>query len=191
MTDEALMHAVRAGDLAQLGPLFERHHRALFEFLSRMTGDRTSAEDLVQDVFLRVLKYRDTYRDDGRFETWIFRIARNARADYFKRRTTTEPLEGEALSRSDGLRGPAAQLERSRDHARLRRALLLLPEDRREVIVLARYHGMKHQQIAEILEVEVGAVKVRLHRAIRELRDLFGQLPDGRTLCDVKTSACN
>ena len=80
------MRAVRDGDVSQLGQLFERYHARLFEFLNRMTGNRVAAEDLVQDVFVRILKYRGTYRDDGRFETWLFRIARNARADYFRRR---------------------------------------------------------------------------------------------------------
>ena len=65
------MRAVREGDLAQLGVLFERHAGGLFDFLSRMTGNRTAAEDLVQDVFVRMLKYRATFRDDGRFETWV------------------------------------------------------------------------------------------------------------------------
>jgi HEAT repeat protein len=63
VTDEVLMLAVRDGDLAKLGLLFERYHRALFDFLSRMTGDRTAAEDLVQDVFVRILKYRALMHD--------------------------------------------------------------------------------------------------------------------------------
>ena len=63
------MIAVREGDLAKLGLLFERYHVALFDFLNRMTGDWTAAEDLVQDIFIRILKYRATYRDGGRFET--------------------------------------------------------------------------------------------------------------------------
>ena len=77
-----------AGDVARLGILFERYHRPLFDFLARMTGDRAAAEDLVQDVFIRILKYRATFRDEGSFETWIFRIARNARADWFNARRT-------------------------------------------------------------------------------------------------------
>ena len=75
------MLAVRTGDAGQLGRLFERHHVTLFEFLYRTTGDRTGAEDLVQDVFVRILKYRHTYRDGSSFVTWMYRIARNARAD--------------------------------------------------------------------------------------------------------------
>ena len=90
------MRAVRDGDLAKLGTLFERHHEWLFDFLSRMTGDRTAAEDLTQDVFVRMLKYRGTFRNDGRFETWMFHIARNARADCSWQRYAQDPPTSEA-----------------------------------------------------------------------------------------------
>jgi RNA polymerase sigma-70 factor (ECF subfamily) len=189
VTDEALMTAVRAGDLTKLGTLFERYHAPLFDFLARMTGDRTAAEDMVQDIFVRVLKYRATFRDGGSFETWLYRIARNARADYFRLRTPIEPLEGEVLDRPEPQPGPALRLQADRERARLKRALMLLREDKRELIVLARYRDMKYDQIAEILGIEVGAVKVRVHRAIKELRDVFLQLRDEHpSWPDVKTS---
>ena len=188
-TDETLMRAVRDGDVSQLGHLFERYHTRLFEFLSRMTGNRVAAEDLVQDVFVRILKYRGTYRDDGRFETWLFRIARNARADYFRRAAPLDSLPDSMLDQPADGPGPAAQLEMDRDVARLRKALLKLRDDRRELIVLARYQGLRHEQIAELLDIEVGAVKVRLHRAIAELRDVFRQLGDGDSICAVQTPA--
>src|SRR5688500_8931176 len=111
VNDEALMRAVREGDLARLGPLFDRYHGVLFEFLHRMTGSRDVAEDLVQDVFLRILKYRNTFRDDARFDTWAFRIARNARADYYAARESAEPLSEEALEKPDAAPGPEKQLE--------------------------------------------------------------------------------
>src|SRR5688572_29675544 len=120
------MTAVRSGDLAKLGLLFERYHLPLFDFLARMTGDRTAAEDLVQDIFVRILKYRATFRDDGSFETWLYRIARNARADYFRRRTPVEPLEGEALDQPEKAPGPALQLQSDRERIRLKRALMML-----------------------------------------------------------------
>src|SRR6186713_2666988 len=185
-TDEALMRAVRAGDLARLGDLFDRYHRTLFEFLSRMTGHRELAQDLVQEVFLRILKYRATYRDDARFETWVFRIARNARADYYLKRHAVLPLSEEALALPDSAAGPEGQVEHEDDSARLNAALMQLGEDRRELIVLARYQGMKHEAIAELLGIETGAVKVRIHRALKELRDLFLQQAETPT-CDVKT----
>ena len=173
MTDEALMLAVRNGDLAKLAALFDRYHRPLFDYLVRMTGNRAAAEDLVQDVFVRILKYRHTFRRDSRFDTWLFRIARNARADYFQSRPMREtPLE-EAHQQADAAADAGEQLDQDRQAARVRRALLLLREDQRELIVLARYRGMKYEAIAELLGIEVGTVKVRMHRAVKELRDIF------------------
>ena len=182
------MLAVRSGDVSALGMLFERHHAAVFDYLSRVTGDRAAAEDLVQDVFVRILKYRGTYRDDGSFETWLFRIARNARADYFRKRTVSAPLDDDALEQPEPSPGPMRQLEAQRDRERLRHALLRLRDDRRELIVLARYRGLKHEQIAEILGIEVGAVKVRLHRAMRELREIVLGMTDERPPWNLKTT---
>ena len=177
MTDELLMRAVRSGDCGQLGRLFERYHTPLFDFLSRTTGDRAASEDLVQDVFVRILKYRHTYRDDSCFETWMFRIARNARADYFRRRHSalTVALDAEAEPTSTGV-DPAEALDRSTNEERLKRALMRLPDDKRDLLVLARYRGMKYEQIGSLLEIDVGTVKVRVHRAMKQLRGLFDQL---------------
>ena len=126
---------------------------------------------------MRILKYRSTYVEGGRFETWMFRIARNTRADYFRKRATVH-VSDEGIDRPSSAAGPALQLEHDRDLRRLERALAHLREDKRELIVLARYRAMKHEQIAELLDVDVGTVKVRIHRAVQELRDIFLQLRD-------------
>ena len=185
MTDETLMHAVRAGDVAKLGLLFERHHAPLFDFLARMTGNPAAAEDLVQDVFVRVLKYRTTWRDEGRFETWLYRIARNARVDYFKSRAAypeTNSAEIDAALEHPSCEPlPSDTLARDREVARLQRALALLRDDKRELIVLARYQGMKLDAIADLLGVETGTVKVRLHRAVKELREIFLRLNENES----------
>ena len=185
------MRAVRDGDVSRLGLLFERYHLPLFDFLSRMTGNAGVAEDLVQDVFVRVLKYRATFRDEGRFDTWLYRIARNARVDYFKSRRPSESIDEAALEIPQPGDGPAEAVQREREVARLRRALLLLRDDRRELIVLARYRAMKHEQIADLLGIQVSAVKVRLHRAVQELRQIFLELPDEGTTWNAKRPARN
>lgn len=172
------MHAVRQGDVAKLALLFERYHRPLFDFLCRMTGNAAAAEDLVQDVFVRILKYRATFRDEGRFETWVFRIARNVRADYFKRRGMPPAELTEAAGHASPEPGAPDAIERDRNVDCLKRALLLLRDDKRELIVLARYRGLSHAAIADLLGVEVGTVKVRMHRAVKELRDIFLRLSE-------------
>ena len=100
----------------------------------------------------------------------------------------TEPLGDEALEHTEGSAGPAQRLEHARDAERLKRALMMLRDDKRELIVLARYRALRHDQIAELLGIETGAVKVRLHRALRELRDIFSRLSDESPSCNVKTS---
>ena len=179
MTDEWLMRAVREGDLNRMGLLFERHHRPLFDFLYRMTGDRGAAEDLVQDVFVRMLRYRTTYRDDGKFDSWMFRIARNVRADHFRKHGAAVYVPDDDMDWASDSPGPAHLLERARDLARLTKALQALRDDRRELIVMVRYQGMSHEQVGAILGVDGGTVKVRFHRALKELRDAFARVPEG------------
>src|SRR4026209_2941831 len=130
------MRAVREGDLTRMGLLFERHHRPLLGFLCRRAGDRGAAEDLVQDVFVRMLRYRSTYRDEGRFETWMFRIARNVRADHFRKPAGPTYVPDDDMDCATDAPGPAHLLERARDMVRLKRALQSLREDRRELIVM-------------------------------------------------------
>ncbi len=191
-TDENLMLAVRGGDVAKLGVLFDRHHRALFDFFARMTGSRTTAEDLVQDVFFRILKYRETFRDESRFKAWMFHIARNARFDHFKKHRPESALPDDAIpvlqSRSPF---PGQELEQEQQTLLLECAMFKLPAEKREVLVLSRYQDMKYEQIAELMGCEVGAVKVRVHRALKELREIFLKLSSERLPCNVKKSENN
>ena len=85
LSDVELMLRVRAGETARLGMIFERHHKKLFNFFLRTIGRRQVAEDLTQEVFVRMLKSRQTFRGDRGFGPWMFRVAKNVRADYFDR----------------------------------------------------------------------------------------------------------
>jgi RNA polymerase sigma-70 factor (ECF subfamily) len=187
-TDEALMLAVRDGDVGKLGSLFERHHASLFQFFCRMTGNRTTAEDLVQDVFFRILKYRKTFRDDSRFTAWMFHVARNARVDHFRKHPMTISDSDTNIERASDAPFPSEQLEQEETTAMLKRALLKLPDEKRELLILARYQEMKYEDIAQMLGVDIGTVKVRVHRAVKELRDIYLKLSGGQQSCVVKNS---
>jgi RNA polymerase sigma factor (sigma-70 family) len=185
VTDEVLMSAVKDGDLDRLSVLFERYHRALFGFFYRVLGDRTTAEDLVQDVFVRVLKYRHTFRPQGTFEPWLYQIARNTRRDFTRSHRAMDALEDD-MDMPTAAPGPGVRFEQQEDAALLKEALRRLPPHKRELIVLARYRGMDYEQLAALMNADVGTMRVRLHRAIRQLGDIFCQLRG--TECAVKTS---
>ena len=191
-TDENLMLAVRNGDVSKLGVLFDRHHRALFDFFIRMTGQRNIADDLVQDVFFRILKYRKTFRDESWFKAWMFHIARNARFDYYRNHRGEAALDDDY---ADGLRSsspmPGQQFEHEQQARLLECAMFKLSPDKREVLVLSRYQDMKYEQIAEVMGCEVGTVKTRVHRALKELRDIFLDLSSEKPTCNVKKSGNN
>ncbi len=173
MEDQHIMEEVRAGDVGKLEILFDRHHQALFRYFIRLTGDRTASEDLVQDVFFRILKYRRSYQPETPFRAWAYQIARNAFMDHVGRRKSEVALPESAAELSSPEPAPDRQLEGKEESALLRRALAALPREKREVLVMSRYQDLKYEDIASVLNCEVGTVKVRVYRALRELGDRF------------------
>jgi RNA polymerase sigma-70 factor (ECF subfamily) len=170
------MLKVRDGEVGKLGLLFERHHGSLYNYFVRLTNRRDASEDLVQEVFLRVLKYRHTYRGESQFTVWMYRIARNAWVDYFKKARREVPFNEEAEEPISEDPNPGENLEDQQKIAHLRSALARLSPDKREVLVLSRYQDMKYEEIAGLLGCAVGTVKARVHRAIKDLRDIYGEL---------------
>lgn len=173
--DHALMLAVRDGDIDRLGELFERHHRRLYAFCVHLTQQPAAAEDIVQNVFHRILKYRHTYRDDGNFVTWMYHLARNCAADFFQKQTNSPAFVDPAdlHARASTETPPDTRAAQADDLALLRDALDRLPREHREVIVLARLQNLGHREIAAILDCSVGAAKVRAHRAMKILRETY------------------
>jgi len=158
-----------------LAVLFERHHLALFRYLLHLTGNRALSEDLVQEVFFRVLKYTRTYDPSLSFTAWLYSMARNAYYDSArKRRVEVGTDDMSQMESSEPM--PEELFTRSEDVAFLREALNQLPEEKREVLVLSRFHDLRYEDIARILKCEVGTVKVRVYRALKELRERFCEL---------------
>ena len=171
LPDEELMSQVRSGVGEMLGVLFDRYQMPLFNFFYKLTANRTTSEDLVQDVFFRILKYRQSYRPGTPFRAWMYQIARNARVDHFRKQRPE--VSWENTTEPSVIPGDSAQ--QNQETQMLYRALLQMPEEKKEVLILSRFQGLKYEEIAQLLGCEVNTVKTKVHRALLELRELFHQ----------------
>ncbi|NJO90841.1 MAG: RNA polymerase sigma factor [Chloroflexia bacterium] len=177
LSDKELMQKVKFGDIDKLSLLYERYKKPLFAYFFRIIGDKEQSEDLVQTVFYRILKYRKQYRGIGKFTTWMFGIAHNLVADTFRKKQKL-PFLKESLEKEQ--KGNAKRCFRingkSEQVQMVRLALKKLSFEKREALVLSKYHGLKYKEIAEILNVNENSVKQRVFRAIEELRQVYLEL---------------
>jgi RNA polymerase sigma-70 factor (ECF subfamily) len=177
------MLALRAGDASALEALFRRWSAPLLRFLERMLRDRPAAEELVQEVFLRVHRARDRYAPEARFSTWLYRIATNLALNELRRPRRREPHRS-----TDEEGGPALTVEAAapddvvdarRMGARVERELARLPEKQRAALCLTAVEGLSYAEVAEALEVSEQAVKALVHRARSALVERLRQGPTG------------
>jgi len=168
------MAEVGAGEVQKLAVLFERHHLGLFRYFVSMNRNRELSEDLVQDVFFRMLRYRASYDAHQSFTAWMYQIARNASVDSAQKRKGEVMFIDEFTDRqADPAPGPEETAALTQDLRLLRLALDRLPADKREILVLSRFQGMKYDELAGVLGCEVGTVKVRVYRAMRALEQAY------------------
>lgn len=165
------MEAVQAGELDQLNALVRRYQNRIYNYFLKSTLDADDSADLTQNVFIRVLRYRESYKSGSSFELWLFQIARNQVKDYFRKAQSRKDrfLEVEVLPEHADESGEE-QLEREQ---KLMLAMSRLPDDKRELLVLSKFQGMKYEQIAELKNLSVAAVKVQVHRTIKQLKELY------------------
>jgi len=176
MTDEMIMEAVKNGDLQRASLLFERYHKRIFNFLARLAMDRDVAEDLTQNVFLRLIKYRGSYKDGLKFQSWIYQMARNAFADHYRAEGNKYSNFVDVEKISDRVQEPQEGEEQEQRERLLQRSMAMLDSDQRELLVLTRFQQMKYEEVAVILETSVANIKVKVHRAIAKLREHYFQL---------------
>ncbi len=177
LTDNAIMLKVKSGDLDKMALLFQRYHRPLYGFLFQMTSQKESSEDMVQNVFYRMLKSRHTFTGEGEFKTWMYHLARNVLKDHFKKskRNGNHYDSAEFEEKITGGTPADEHVEKKMEIEALRQAITALSAESREALVLSRYQDLKYFEIAQILDISVGAVKVRIHRAVSQLKTMFAQ----------------
>jgi RNA polymerase sigma-70 factor (ECF subfamily) len=189
MTDEALMAAYQKGDLAAFGELVARHEKRLWNFLRRFVRDKATAEDLLQEVFLRVVKSAAEWQPSAKVSTWLFTIARNLCTDQARRAEfrQTESLDqakagedGSGLRRIDRIAANSGDAEKEamgREIAALVDcAVDELPVEQREVFLMREVMDMSFAEIAAQVGASEPTVKSRMRYALQRLRSKLGEL---------------
>ena len=172
--DPALLEALRRREPEAFERLVLAYQHRVFSIALRMLRDRGEAEEVAQEVFLRVHRSIGEFRGEAKLSTWLYAIAsrlclNRLKGGYHRRRETHEAL---ALARvADGHPNPGATLEASELEAALHRAIAELDAERRIVVVLRDLHGLAYEEIAAALGLELGTVRSRLHRARMELKE--------------------
>ena len=189
--DAELMRRFGEGDDAAFRRLVERHQKPLLGFFWRRCLDRALAEDCVQEVFLRLVRHRGSWRPDAQFTTYLYRIAENHWIDRWRSKKAAPPsVSLDGASSDDDVESAGAfaatgappgeragQLELGE---KIRRAVLRLTDEQRSVFALAEVRGMRYEDIGRTLGIPVGTVKSRMHAAVTRLRELLAE--EGRDL---------
>ena len=184
-SDEALMLQLQTGDLRSFDTLVKRWEKPLLNYCYRMVNDIALAEDLRQEVFLRIYRSAKTYRVTAQFSTWLYRIATNLCLDTLakQQRRKEIPMDAYLESESEGFDGklidpsdaPDAAVVKKEIENRVRLALARLPEDQQVVVTLRHYNGMKFHEIAEIVERPISTVKSRMAAGMERLSQMLSK----------------
>jgi RNA polymerase sigma-70 factor (ECF subfamily) len=181
MTDAEIMLRVREGDDSGFGYLIEKYRRPMVSFMYRMVHNQAVAEELAQEVFLRVYRSRQTYRAEARFSTWLYRIATNlgvnhardtkhergAQAVYLDQ---PDPETGTTPDVADSRPGAEAELVRAERMQAIRAQVMALPERQRTAVLMHKYQGLDYKEIGSVLRLSESATKSLLFRAYQTLR---------------------
>ncbi len=182
MDDAAIMLALRDGDMAGFDFLIQKYRKPIIHFMYRMVHNQAVAEELAQEVFLRVYRSRATYRAEARFSTWLYRIATNLGVNHARDTRHERAASMVYLDETDSETGmtpdvadatPSAEanlLRRERLNA-IRQHVMALPERQRMAVLMHKYEGMDYKQIGDVLKLSESATKSLLFRAYQTLRD--------------------
>lgn len=176
MADEDLISLAEAGDAGAFAALYDRHSRAAYSLAYRMMGEKQAAEDLLQDVFLKVWRAAGSYRAErGSVRTWILSIVHNRGIDQIRatasRRRTQDKVEASAAKTQPSEAFASAWRNSQRDQ--VRDALKTLPPEQLKILELAYFSGYTHTEISELLDLPLGTVKGRMRLGLKKIKDYF------------------
>ncbi len=181
-SDAAIMLRVREGDESGFSYLIEKYRRQIIHFMYRMTGNQAVAEELAQEVFLRVYRSRESYRAEAKFSTWLYRIATNLGVNYVRDNKQERTAQAVYLDQPDAETGTTPDVPDTRRTAEqdmlrdermsaIRAQVMALPERQREAVLMHKYQEMDYREIGAVLKLSESATKSLLFRAYQTLRD--------------------
>jgi RNA polymerase sigma factor (sigma-70 family) len=176
VTDEQLIQWVADGDTSCLATLFERHYKAVYQFCLQMTRHPAESEDLVQDVFIKILRKAGTFRGEGLFKAWMFNIARNITLDHIRKskRRHSESLDDEMMNEKVADQRSAEQSAAATQKMNLvMQALAKLPQAAQQVIWLGRFQFENYDELGQALGCKAGTARVKMHRAMTLLNSTY------------------
>jgi len=170
-SDELLMSAIRQKNTYAFELLFKRYKTAIIAYALRMVQDEQKAQDLAQEIFLRILKKRDSYNPGKKFSSWMYRIATNACIDEIRRSKFSAKMDEEQMKNvpADAAAGPVMQTEMNEKERLVKSAIKGLSPEHRTIIILHQYQGFTYEEIGEIMEKGVNWVKWHMKLAYDEL----------------------
>jgi RNA polymerase sigma-70 factor (ECF subfamily) len=174
------MAGVVAGNLDNMAILYERYKMALYSYFFVLTNrEPEESEDLVHTVFYRVILYRNGFRGEGSFASWLFRIAHNTGITHHRKKSSLNRYKTNLL-KTRILEYENNSLEKDEQQLIIRKALDKLKQEEREIIILGKIQCLKYKEIADILNITENNVKIKMFRAIRRLRNIYFNLENIR-----------
>ena len=174
--DELLMLSVKQGDLDSMAPLFEKYHASVYLYYFRCTGDEELSKDMCQNLFARVLKFRHAFPEGANFRGWLFVVARNLKYDHYRKNKNiinntirTDEIKDETITNAE-------EIDNHEKTQILYEALDKLKPEYRDILEMAKFEGLKYEEISKLNGSSVGAVKLKVHRAMNKLREIYFEI---------------
>ena len=175
MSDEELIKWIKNGDTIAADTIIKRYYDEIYTFLCRKIGNKIEAQDVAQIVFIKLINNIDSYKEQGKFKNYLFKMAVNASNDYFRKTSNHSSIEEISKLESTD-KTPIEKLEHTEKVELIRNGLNSLPDYQRDVIIMNIYHGLKFDDISQIMKSNLSSTKSRYQQGIKKLKIIFKEM---------------